>query len=498
MRYPRTSLGLITVAMALTWTVMPATAAQAAPKAACAALTTKAHVSTNPTTKTTLVTPWSNESSVAKKTYGFTASMGSPFKVSVRAAAGLVGVRRLYSPRTHDFRYVWASSERKSLIKRGYQDASPSFYAAPKAAACTIPVYRYKKRGVTQYAVTSAMRHRLTTSGWTFDKVAFYAAPATSLSTTQPRVKPTAPLTQRLYANQTSKAWKAYARASGSSTKKLLYQLAGTPTAIWLGGYSADPAIVSNTEARAAGLHQTPEFVIYAIPNRDCGGYAAGGLSSVSAYKKWIDSIRAAIAKRPTIVIVEPDAIGMSCLSKSGKADREAMLTYAMKTLGADAHTWAYLHAGSSLPTNTFAPVLKRAGVQYGRGIAVNVSSFKTTATEMNYADSMLAELAKIGVPGKHAVIDTSRNGVGPIRSGTNPNGAPDWCNPPGRAVGHRPTTRTGDTRVDAWLWIKPPGESDGRCHAGDPTGWFQSYALDITQRGLKNKVITPLAPPSR
>lgn len=491
MRSPRTSIGLIALAVSLASTAIPVTAAQAAPAATCATLSTAAHVSTNPKTKATLVTPWANESRKAKKTYGFTSNLGTPYRVSVKAATGLVGIRRLYSPKTHDFRYVWNKSERASLLKKGYQDASPTFYAASHASSCVSPVYRYRKRGVTRYVTTLAQRKSLRSGGWTYDKVAFYAAPKAPTATT------VSPLRLPLYVNHTSRAWKAYAGSTNRSTKKLLYQVAGTPTAIWLGGYATDAAFVSKIEARAARLKQTPEFVLYAIPNRDCGGYAAGGLRSAAAYKKWIDSIGAAIARRPTIVIVEPDAIGMSCLSSSGRADREAMLTYAMKTLGAEPRTLAYIHAGSSLPTATFAPVLKRAGVQYGRGIAVNVSSFQTTATETRYADSMLTALARIGVAGKHAVIDTSRNGVGPIRSGTNPNGAPDWCNPPGRAVGKRPTTNTGDKHVDAWLWIKPPGESDGQCHPGDPSGWFQSYALDITQRALDKKIIAMRALPN-
>lgn len=493
MRSPHTSTGLITAALALVSTAIPVTAAQATPNATCAALTTPAHVSTNPTTKAALVTPWANESSGAKKSYGFTSSLGTPFKVSLKPAPGLVGIRRLYSPKTHDFRYVWDNSERAALVKSGYQDGSPSFYAAKTSSGCVSPVYRYHKGGVTQY-VTAARRSTLSSSGWKYDKIAFYAASTAATTTVAATPKP---LSQSLYVNHSSRAWKAYAGATNASTRKLLYQVASTPTAIWLGGYSTDAGFVSRTEASAAKLGKTPEFVLYAIPNRDCGGYSAGGLSGVSAYKKWVDSVRSAIAKRPTIVIVEPDAIGMSCLSSSGKADRIAMLSYAMKTLSADPSTYVYIHAGSSLPTATFAPVLKQVGVQYGRGIAVNVSSFSTTATETKYADSMLAALAKIGVTGKHAVIDTSRNGVGPIKPGTNPDGAPDWCNPPGRAVGKRPTTSTGDTKVDAWLWIKPPGESDGQCHPGDPSGWFQSYALDIIRRALDNKIIAARAVPS-
>ena len=57
-----------------------------------------------------------------------------------------------------------------------------------------------------------------------------------------------------------------------------------------------------------------------------------------------------------------------------------------------------------------------------------------------------------------HFVIDTSRNGQGPWV------GTLDWCNPPGRGLGLRPTTTTGNPLVDAYLWVKVPGESDGQC----------------------------------
>jgi len=60
--------------------------------------------------------------------------------------------------------------------------------------------------------------------------------------------------------------------------------------------------------------------------------------------------------------------------------------------------------------------------------------------------------------PTAHFVIDTSRNGQGPWA------GTLDWCNPPGRGLGETPTTDTGDELVDAYLWIKVPGESDGQC----------------------------------
>jgi endoglucanase len=67
-----------------------------------------------------------------------------------------------------------------------------------------------------------------------------------------------------------------------------------------------------------------------------------------------------------------------------------------------------------------------------------------------------------------HFVIDTSRNGRGPWTPPAGKYSDPEvWCNPPGRGLGDRPTTNTGNDLLDAKLWIKVPGESDGRCYRG-------------------------------
>jgi len=97
-----------------------------------------------------------------------------------------------------------------------------------------------------------------------------------------------------------------------------------------------------------------------------------------------------------------------------------------------------------------------------------------------------------------HFVLDTSRNGQGPWipPAGLYPD-PQDWCNPPERGLGARPTTRTGNELVDAFLWVKRPGESDGQCTRGTagpedpvygavdpPAGqWWAEYALGLAQR---------------
>src|SRR5581483_2598921 len=114
---------------------------------------------------------------------------------------------------------------------------------------------------------------------------------------------------------------------------------------------------------------------------------------------------------------------------------------------------------------------LLAAGASQARGFSLNISNFYTTSDEVAYGQSILAGLKR----GHGFVIDTSRNGNGP-GSGTDA-----WCNPDGRALGHLPETSPTLHGVDALLWIKIPGESDGTCNGGPPAGtWWPEYALGL------------------
>jgi cellulose 1,4-beta-cellobiosidase len=77
---------------------------------------------------------------------------------------------------------------------------------------------------------------------------------------------------------------------------------------------------------------------------------------------------------------------------------------------------------------------------------------------ELNYAVG-LTKMAK-GVLGMdaHAVIDTGRNGVTDMRSDCS-----NFCNPRGAGAGQRSTTSVQlPDVIDAYFWLKTPGESDG------------------------------------
>ncbi|WP_349814892.1 glycoside hydrolase family 6 protein [Curtobacterium sp. MCJR17_043] len=107
---------------------------------------------------------------------------------------------------------------------------------------------------------------------------------------------------------------------------------------------------------------------------------------------------------------------------------------------------------------------LQRAGVQDARGFSTNVANYYPTAQEQAYAQKVSALTG-----GAHYVIDTSRNGQG--WRGT-------WCNAPGAGLGTAPRVVTDGTALDALLWVKTPGASDGTCNGGPAAGkWYSAYA---------------------
>jgi endoglucanase len=221
---------------------------------------------------------------------------------------------------------------------------------------------------------------------------------------------------------------------------------------------------VDGVVTRAAKQQAVPVLVAYNVPGRDCGQYSTGGAKSGRAYRKWVNAFAAGIGQRAAIVIVEPDALASLC----GK-NRIANLRAATTRLEALAWTSVYVDAGHSNwePSATMARRLRKV---HATRFALNVSNFRRT-------DELVAYGRKIGMP---FVIDTSRNGRGPWH------GKEEWCNPPKRGLGARPTTETGIAGVDAFLWIKSPGESDGECANGKdpPAGrWWPQYALGLARR---------------
>ncbi|MFJ9636191.1 glycoside hydrolase family 6 protein [Streptomyces sp. NPDC101178] len=273
---------------------------------------------------------------------------------------------------------------------------------------------------------------------------------------------------------------RAWDRAGREDDAKALRRIADRPVALWPAWDGPGPEIVAATRA-AAETKKTVLLVAYNIPHRDCGLYSAGGAKDADAYRSWLGEFTEAIGDAPATVILEPDAlphIADGCTPPEHHAERYQLLSESVDTLKANARTKVYLDAGNPdwiVEPDKIAGTLRRAGIDRADGFSLNVSNFQSNASVKEYG-----ELLSDAVGGAHYVIDTSRNGGGPLTGDR----AEAWCNPPGRALGTPPTTDTRADRLDAYLWIKRPGESDGTCRGGPEAGtWWPEYALGLAHR---------------
>ncbi|MBB2913610.1 endoglucanase [Streptosporangium becharense] len=261
----------------------------------------------------------------------------------------------------------------------------------------------------------------------------------------------------------------------------LIRKIADRPNAIWIGDPDPHGRVADITsKARQAG--RVPVLVAYHIPNRDCGQFSAGGAASAAEYRSWIARFAEGIGDRHAWVVVEPDALAHildNCTHGGQAGERLDLLRNAVETLKKQPNARVYVDAGNAgwikNPDDWIEP-MRRAGVPQADGFAFNVSNFFTVEESV-----AVAERLSKGLGGVRYVIDTSRNGNGPARGAQ---GDDAWCNPKGRALGTTPTTETGLDRVDAFLWVKRPGESDGECHRGEPKAgdWFPEYALELAR----------------
>ncbi|MBI4941933.1 MAG: glycoside hydrolase family 6 protein [Actinobacteria bacterium] len=295
--------------------------------------------------------------------------------------------------------------------------------------------------------------------------------------------KPPSPRGAKLWVNPGNPAAKALVtdRSLLPGEAMLVSKIARSPQSNWLTSWltasTVAPYVAGKTKA-ASSAAAVPVFVLYNIPFRDCGLYSAGGASTNAAYRAWIRGVAKGLSGERAIVVLEPDSLaGIDCLPEAGQADRYALLNDAVNVLTANPRLSVYLDAGNARwkPADVMAPRLAKAGLGRVRGFSVNAGNFDTTANEIAYAKSINRALGA-AVP---FVVDTSRNGNGPWAGAD-----VRWCNPPGRALGARPTTQHPDPLVDALLWIKTPGLSDGSCGRGLPAAgvWWRSYAVQLAR----------------
>ena len=235
------------------------------------------------------------------------------------------------------------------------------------------------------------------------------------------------------------------------------------PLSLWYGNRSAKP--IKNLHKSLTRLFKRsgdklPVLVLYNMPNRDIGQYSKGGAQTQDEYLQFIKDFSIGISNHAPIVIFEPDAIPhLTHLSKKEAKERIQLIKKALAILS-ETNALIYIDVGHSnwLTPEEVSQFLNKVTNPRVRGFSVNVSNYRTTLESAKWANK-ICELR----PQDYYVIDTSRNGNGPHGN--------EWCNPPGRALGEPPTCDTGLEKCDAYLWIKIPGESDGKGNGGPRAG---------------------------
>ncbi|KXX73958.1 putative exoglucanase GH6D [Madurella mycetomatis] len=275
-----------------------------------------------------------------------------------------------------------------------------------------------------------------------------------------------------------------------------------------------DDAIASARAAqRRTRKKQIVGLVLYNLPDRDCSaGESAGELHSdqdgLEIYKRefikpYAEKVAAAKDLTFTIVL-EPDSLANlvtntgieSCANaapvyREGIAHAIASLQYDHVHLYIDAAHGGWLGWDPNLPlaAKEFAEVVKLAGEgKKIRGFVTNVSNYNpfnaavrenytewsNSWDESHYASSLAPHLEAEGLPA-HFIVDQGRVHLPGAREEWG-----EWCNVEPAGFGPAPTTETNNTVVDAIVWVKPGGESDGECGMEGATRageWFDEYA---------------------
>jgi cellulose 1,4-beta-cellobiosidase len=328
-------------------------------------------------------------------------------------------------------------------------------------------------------------------------------------------------------------------QAAPPALAKKMAKLQRMSTSLWLesiGALSALPAWLDGAAAqqKKAKKPVVPIVVVYDLPNRDCSSKSSAGELDIekegeARYRsEFIDPIAKQFAARPdqrVVVVLEPDSLPNVATNLDVEKCRrsadvyESAVAYAIATLSLP-NVYIYVdaaHAGwlgwdgnRDGAVKVFKRVLDKAGgPDRIRGFISNVSNYNALEgdwgkklepstpcpNELTYIEKLAQSLSGAGIANKGFLIDTSRNGVPDARTRWG-----SWCNVKNAGLGERPQVAPRPL-IDAYVWIKPPGESDGvsdpnaprfdeSCRSPDSAPdapqagqWFDSYFRDLVAK---------------
>jgi endoglucanase len=269
----------------------------------------------------------------------------------------------------------------------------------------------------------------------------------------------------------------------------LIGEMEAIPRAVWFD--SGTPAQVQQqvqrTMAEAAVERATPVLVAYDIPGRDCAQYSAGGALSQADYQAW-----STLEQDPGAHVYLDGT--HSAWQSVGTMTQRLLAANVQEAQGFFLNVSNYqpdpqLQDYGTWISDCIAMVTDSANALYGNPAGCGSQYYPATESDFstwNLTTQWYAQNMGDAVAATHFVIDTSRNGDGPdsMQQYAGPPydqpasvvttlAAGNWCNPPGSGLGLRPTARTGVPLLDAYLWVKTPGQSDGQCDsAGGARAW--------------------------
>ncbi len=271
------------------------------------------------------------------------------------------------------------------------------------------------------------------------------------------------------------KEYDGFVEDGNTEDAELMARIAFTPIAHWYGDWFGTDVIESRVDgllSDAVDQGVPAVIVLYAIVGRDCSAYSSGGMETEEEYLDWITNVAKSFKGRGPWVILEPD--GLAMLGECKMGDRVGMMQKASQILtNAGGRVYIDLANSGWKSVEERIALIDSIGTEFIHGFASNVAN--TESIEDEIADGEAIATAT----GTRYVIDTGRNGNGS-------NG--EWCNPEGRALGEMPRV-VNEGALDAYLWIKGPGWSDGECNDGPAAGkWFASYGLELARNAAANE----------
>lgn len=234
----------------------------------------------------------------------------------------------------------------------------------------------------------------------------------------------------------------------------------------------------------AADAGETAQFVIKSLP-------VSFNNFNEQAWQEWVYSVCFAMMGSDAIVVLEPDFLVKN--DTPTIMARRMHLLRTMVFIFRQSGTYIYIDAGQSQyhSVNEIARRLVDADVARATGFALNTANFQPLTAEVPYATAIQQALAATyNIHGVRAVVDTSRNG------GANVPVVGNYQNPTEMRKGEAPLVLSGHEVLDALIWAKSPGESDGtgqvanNVHpipAGDFSLKLSAHLLGITLDGNGN-----------